>query len=86
VRRSYNIQMALMHNYNYWARRADTGGEEDPVIEVYDDSGVLAAVTLSADGRDWAITAAGRDPAVLPRQTPPAALADAIVREVERSD
>lgn len=82
---AYNIHMALMHNYGYWTRRADAGGDEDPVIQVYDDSGgVLATVTLSAGGRDWVINAHRHDPVVLPIQTPLTELTDAIVREVER--
>jgi hypothetical protein len=43
-------------------------------------------VTLSGDGRGWVITAHHHDPVVLPRQTPPAALAAAIVQDLERSD
>ena len=80
---AYNIHMALMHNFGYWTRRIG----DVTAVEVYDEKdGVLATVTLSADGCDWVIENRRDGPVVLPRSTRPAALADAIVREIERPE
>lgn len=78
---AYNIHMALMHNFGYWTRRIG----DVTAVEVYDEKdGVLARVTLSADGSDWVIKTRIHGPVVLPRQTPLGELSDTIVHEIER--
>lgn len=77
----YGIQMALIRNHGYMGRR------DGNVVEVHDhQNGVPAAVVLSADGSHWVIHTDRPNPLMLPRETPPADLADAIVDEIRRTD
>jgi hypothetical protein len=50
----YNIQMALLRNHGYFAREVDVGCNEDPVIQVINDTDrAVITIKASTDGLNW---------------------------------
>ncbi|OBH85036.1 hypothetical protein [Mycobacterium sp. E2989] len=75
----YDIEMALLRNYGYVARKVDNP-DDDPLLHVLDKAGgVGMTVTVSSDGFHWVAMSSRHKPIVLPIQTPGSRIADAIV-------
>ncbi|MGB3333984.1 MAG: hypothetical protein WBA79_14360 [Mycobacterium sp.] len=81
----YNIQMALLRNHGYGARRVDAGPDKDPMIHVVDNADrTVLAMKVSNDGLNWVVCVNGGKPFVLPLTIGCADLADRVVAEVRK--
>jgi hypothetical protein len=81
----YNIEMALLRNHGYGARRVDVGRNRDPMIQVVDDTDrIVMTVKVSTDGLNWVIGGDRDVPVVMPLATECADLADTIVAELRK--
>ncbi|WP_431239944.1 hypothetical protein ACQ86B_10495 [Mycolicibacterium aichiense] len=82
----YNIQMALIRNYGYTARKAANADNGALALEVIDnDDRALMTITPSVDGGEWVIQVPRGEPFEIPVETPLDELIDKIVAELERT-
>ncbi|MEZ0355873.1 hypothetical protein [Mycobacterium sp. SA01] len=82
----YNIQMALIRNYGYTARKVATADDGALALEVIDNGDrVLMTITPSLDGGEWVIKVPRGEPFGIPVETPLDDLIDKIVAELERT-
>jgi hypothetical protein len=81
----YNIEMALLRNHGYGARRVDVGPDKDPMIQVIDatDRAVMT-IKVSSDGLNWVVGGHGEKSFVMPLSTGCADLAERIVAEIRK--
>lgn len=82
----YNIQMALIRNYGYTARKVTHADDGALALEVIDNSDrTLMTIAPSPDGGTWVIKVPGGEPSDIPAETPLDELIDKIVAELERT-
>ncbi|WP_142391383.1 hypothetical protein [Mycobacterium sp. ENV421] len=82
----YNIQMALIRNYGYTARKVANADDGALALEVIDSGDrVLMTITPSLDGGKWVIKVPRGEPFEIPVETPLDELIDKIVAELERT-